>query len=191
MSTSGNTALWASSSIMHRHFSSNRELHFQHSTLQTIEPQANKLEKPCTIMIFLHFMSHTIAWAEGFQLTRTIVKTVICKQTGRNLVWFTVLLALPAFPSPPDRLSIQVFLHWRFERFRFYTSAIFIASLGVHNTRFSISLGLRVGIVRGLMRVGGIKSQITLTQQKILERTWTRGHVPLAASVIGRQPRGS
>lgn len=147
MSTSGNTALWASSSIMHRHFSSNHELHFQHSTLQTItDPQANKLEKPCTIMIFLHFMSHTIAWAEkGFQLTSTIVKTVICKQTGRNLVWFTVLLALPALPSPPDRLSIQVFLHWRFERFRFYTSASFIASLGVHNTRFSISLGLRVG----------------------------------------------
>lgn len=100
--------------------------------------------KTRTIMIFFHFMSHTITWAEeAFKLTGTTVKTVICKQTGWNLVWFTALLALPAIPSQPNRPSSQVFLHRQFEHFRFYTSAIFIASLGVHNTRFSISLGER------------------------------------------------
>lgn len=65
------------------------ELYFQDFARQTIiVPQANKQKKgTCTMTVFFHFMVHTIAPGEkGFQLTRTIVKGVICKQTGWNLI---------------------------------------------------------------------------------------------------------
>lgn len=65
------------------------ELYFQDFARQNIiVPQANKQKKStCTITVFFHFMIHTIASGEkGFQLTRTIVKAVICKQTGWNLI---------------------------------------------------------------------------------------------------------
>lgn len=95
MSTSGNIAMWTSSSIMHRHFFIKPWTLFSHPTSKQAWERETR-----TIMIFFNFMSHTIAWVEkAFQLTGTTVKTVICKQTGRNLVWFTVLLALPAILS--------------------------------------------------------------------------------------------
>lgn len=65
------------------------ELDFQDFARQTIiVPQANKQKKgTCTNTVFFHFMIHTIAPGEkGFQLTRTIVKAVIYKQTGWNLI---------------------------------------------------------------------------------------------------------
>lgn len=65
------------------------ELYLLDFAQQTIiVPQANKQKKgTCTITVFFHFMIHTIASGEkGYQLTRTIVKAVIRKHTGWNLI---------------------------------------------------------------------------------------------------------
>lgn len=86
-----------------------RELYFQDFARQTIiVPRANKQKKgTCTIVVFFHFMIHTIAPGEkGFQLTRTIVKAVICKQTGWNLIWFTTLLGLACHSLTTEQAGV-------------------------------------------------------------------------------------
>lgn len=86
---------------------------------------------------FFSFMTHTIARAKHSSLCTVVgrtVKPVICKQTSPNFLWFTTLAGLGrgSFttsnrPQPASNSSRR-----QLEHFRFYTSAIFIASLALH-----------------------------------------------------------
>lgn len=99
-----------------------------------------------TAIIFFSFMTHTIAWAKHSSLycSRLTVKPVICKQTSPNFLRFTTLVGLGrgSFttsnrPEPASNSSRR-----QLEHFRFYTSAIFIASLALH-ADLTISSGKR------------------------------------------------